>query len=98
MIKIEITSAEVRIKTGTSVRTGKAYNIREQDGYAHTYDREGKPNRYPVRLSVSLEDDQPPYPPGVYTLSPESLYTNRYNQLEIKPVLRPVQQSVAKAA
>jgi hypothetical protein len=102
MIKIEITTAEVRTKAGVSARTGKPYNIREQDGYAHTHDRQGKLNPYPVRLAISLGDDQPPYPPGIYTLLPESLYTNRFNQLEISPVLKPLQPAqpahVAKAA
>jgi hypothetical protein len=95
MIKIEITGTEIRTKSGVSARSGKSYNIREQDGYAHTFDREGKPNRYPVRLAVSLGDEQAPYAPGVYTLAPESLYTNRYNQLEIKPILRPLPQAKA---
>jgi hypothetical protein len=99
MIKIEITSAEVRTKNGTSARTGKPYSIREQDGYAHTYDRSGKPNHYPVRLSISLGDEPQPYPPGVYSLLPDSLYTNRFNQLEISPVLKPLQPAqVSKAA
>lgn len=98
MIKIEIQSAEVRVKSGVSARTGKPYQIREQDGYAHTFDRHGKPNSYPVRLSVSLGDDQQPYPVGVYSLAPESLYTNRFNQLEISPILKPYPQAVPKAA
>lgn len=98
MIKIEIQSAEVRVKSGTSARTGKGYQIREQDGYAHTFDRQGKPNPYPVRLAITLGDDQQPYAPGMYTLAPESLYTNRFNQLEIAPVLRPVSPALAKAA
>lgn len=98
MIKIEINSAEVRVKSGTSARTGKPYSIREQDGWAHTCDRQGKPNQYPVRVSISLGDDQAPYAPGAYTLAPESIYTNRFNQLEISPVLRPVQAAMRNAA
>lgn len=97
MIKIEINSAEVRVKSGTSARTGKPYSIREQDGWAHTCDRQGKPNQYPVRVSISLGDDQAPYAPGTYTLAPESLYTNRFNQLEISPVLRPVPAAMKAA-
>lgn len=98
MIKIEIQSGEVRTKSGVSARTGKPYTIREQDGYAHTCDRHGKPNPYPVRLAISLADDQPPYQPGLYTLAPESLYTNRFNQLEISPVLKPMVAAQPKAA
>ena len=98
MIKIEITTAEVRTMTGVSARTNKSYTIREQDGWAHTFDRHGKLNPYPVRLSVPLGYEQPSYAPGFYTLSPESLYTNRFNQLEIAPVLRPLSPAQAKAA
>ena len=98
MIKIEIQSTEIRVKQGTSARTGKPYSIREQDGYAHTHDRTGKPNPYPVRLSIALEDDRQPYPAGFYTLAPESIYTNRFNQLEISPILKPFENSKLKAA
>lgn len=98
MITIEIQSAEVRVKSGTSARTGKPYSIREQEGYAHTFDRGGKPNPYPVRFTVTLGDDQSPYPVGKYQLAPESIYTNRFNQLEISPVLRPMGAALAKAA
>jgi len=97
MIKIEIQSAEVRTKSGVSAKTGKAYSIREQEGYAHTFDRHGKPNPYPVRLTLSLADDQPPYQPGAYMLAPESFYTNRFNQLEVSPILKPM-VAAAKAA
>lgn len=98
MIKIEINSAEVRVKSGTSARTGKPYSIREQEGYAHTFDRHGKPNQYPVRMTILLGDDQAPYAPGAYTLAPESLYTNRFGQLEISPVLKPINAAALKAA
>lgn len=98
MIKIEINSAEVRVKAGTSARTGQPYSIREQDGWAHTCDRQGKPNQYPVRCTITLGDQQAPYAPGAYMLAPESLYTNRFNQLEIAPVLKPINAAALKAA
>ena len=99
MLKIEIQSAEVNVKAGTSARTGKPYSIREQQGYAHTVDRSGKPNPYPARCSFTLGDDQPPYAPGLYQLAPESIYINRFGQLEISPVLKPLSPvSVPKAA
>lgn len=98
MIKIEIKSPEVRTKSGIAAKTGKPYTIREQEGWAFTYGRDGKPNPYPVKLSISLRDEQPPHPPGNYTLDPASIYTNRFDQLEISPVLVPVAASVVKAA
>lgn len=98
MIKIEIKSAEIRTKSGVAAKTGKPYSIREQDGWAFTLGRDGKPNAYPVKLSLSLRDEQQPYQPGVYTLCPSSLYTNRFDQLEISPVLVPMVAEAKKAA
>lgn len=98
MIKIEIQSAEVKTKSGNSARTGKPYSIREQTGFAFTHSRDGKLNPYPVKVSITLGDDQQPYAPGVYQLAPESLYTNRFDQLEISPVLKPLAAAVKAAA
>lgn len=89
MIKIEIESAEVKTKSGVSARTGKPYSMREQKGYAYTVDQSGKPNKYPNTLVLTLRDEQPPYQPGLYTLAAASLYTNKFDQLEISPVLMP---------
>lgn len=98
MIKIEIQSSEVKVKSGTSARTGKPYNIREQAGFAFTHARDGKLNSYPVRMTISLGDDQAPYAPGIYQLAPESIYTNRFDQLEISPVLKPLASAVKAVA
>lgn len=97
MIKIEVKSAEVRTKSGTSARTGKPYSIPEQEAYAFTADRDGKPNPYPVKVALTLQDNQPPYSPGFYTLAPQSLYVNRFGQLEISPVLVAVAATAAGA-
>lgn len=99
MIKIEIKSTDINTKSGVSGKTGKPYTIREQSGYAHTHDRDGKLFEYPVQMKVSLQDGSQPYAPGFYTLAPESLYTNGFQQLAITPVLKPlVSQSMQKAA
>lgn len=98
MIKIEIQSADVKVKSGISARTGKPYSIPEQQGFAFTYSRDGKPNSYPVKVAIVLGEDQQPYPPGVYQLAPESFYTNRFDQLEISPVLKPLASAFKAAA
>lgn len=101
MIQIEVKSTEVTTKSGTSAKSGKPYSIREQVAvYAFLHDREGKPNPYPTRISISLRDDQEPYPVGLYTLAPESLYADRFSQLSLGPVLRPIasQPALKKAS
>lgn len=98
MIRIEIKSTEVRTISGTS-KAGKPYSIRDQEAYAHTVGRDGQPRPYPERISLQLEDDQPPFEPGLYTLAPSSLYVGDYGRLMLgRPQLARVQPAVAKAA
>lgn len=98
-IKIEVKSTEVATKSGTSAKTGKPYNIREQVGvWAYTADRHGNPHPYPQRISVQLQEDQDAYPVGVYTVAPESFYVNRFGGLECGLVLKAVASSLGKAA
>lgn len=81
-MQIEIKSGEVTTKAGTSKRTGKAYSIREQVGYLHM-DGEA----YPVRCVLALEDDQPPYAPGVYQTADE-LMVGDFGRLSVSRRLR----------
>lgn len=86
MIKIEIHAAEV-----VTINTIRG-PMRKQSGYAYVLSRDGKPNPHPNRCEVILKDQQPPYAPGVYTLAPQSVYTDRYGGLALAPVLVPVQR------
>ena len=81
MIKIEIKSAELRAKSGTSGR-GKAYSFNEQAAWAHL---PGKP--YPVEIVLTRNNNEPAYPVGMYDLAPDSLYVGGFGSLEIKPRL-----------
>ena len=99
MIDIEVKSAYVNTKSGVSAKSGKPYSIREQEAYAHVYGRDCKPAPYPVRVNLSLEDDQPPYQPGLYTLSPVCVYVDRFGSLSLaRPKLMPAQPKVRAAA
>ena len=98
MIKIEIESAEVKTKSGVSARTGKPYSMREQRGYVYCTDKDGKPNRHPNTLCITLRDEQAPYAVGFYTLTAASFYTNKYDQLEISPVLAAIAAPAAVKA
>lgn len=98
MIQIEVKSAEVQTKTGTSSKTGKAYQIAEQEAWGHFADQHGKPHPYPQKIRLTLEDGRAPYPVGTYTLAPESLYPDRFGQITIRAKLKPIAASLAKAA
>ena len=97
MIKVEINSASFDVKSGTAASTGKPYSIREQEAWAYLCDRDGKPQPYPQKIKVTLDDQQPPYNPGTYQLDPSSIFVGDFAQLNIRARLRPLQQ-VAKAA
>lgn len=102
MIRIEIKSAEVASKNVTiknGPRTGQIATIREQTAWAHLCDRNGQPQPYPSQISLSLEENAQPYPPGIYTISPSSFYVNRFRRLELgRSVLVPAQAAVKAAA
>jgi len=78
MLKIEIKSADVMTKSGTSARTGKPYTIREQLGYWHA-----KGKAYPIEVKITLDDSAQPFAPGVYTLGEESFMVGRFGDLQI---------------
>ncbi len=102
MIRIEITSAAVQDRQIPSKKSGELMHFREQEGYAFTYDREGKPNKYPtkIRISLDVEDakrgtqEQPAYLVGAYQLAPQSVYVDKFGGLTIgKPKLLALQQA-----
>lgn len=88
-IMIEITSTEIKTRSGTSTRTGNAYSMREQIGYLH------KPAvPYPEKIKIMLEENQLPYNLGNYSLSSESFYVDKYDSIAVRPILipRPAEQ------
>lgn len=100
MIRIEVKSAEVHTKSGTSSKTGKPFQIAEQEAWGLFYDQNGKPHPYPQKIRITLDDGRAPYPVGNYQLAPESLYPDRFGQITIRAKLQPVAStlSAAKAA
>ena len=93
MLVIDIESTELKIKSGTSARTGKPYQIREQTAYVHI-----PPNKYPQPIKVTLEDDAQPYPPGKYHLGDNSFFVGRFDDLQMRPRLVPAQLSSVQPA
>ena len=73
MIRIEVETDKVHEKAGTS-KAGRPYRIREQDAYAWLVGRDGATERHPTKITLQLENDQPAYQPGNYTVLPQSFY------------------------
>jgi len=83
-IKIEILVGTATKKSGTSSKSGKPYEIVEQEGWAHVCDQQGNPAPYPSRITVQLDNGQPPYPPGVYTLHDSSYGVGDFSSLQLR--------------
>ena len=92
MIQISVKSTDVRNQSGTAKASGKAYSLNFQTVYAHTYDRNGKPNPYPEKVEIILDKDTNGaalfWPIGEYTLAPESVYVDRSGNMAVSPRLQ----------
>lgn len=100
---IRVTVKSTAIRERTKKGTGEIF-AHEQQAYAWLFDRDGKPEEYPqkITLTIWLRNGQPeraPYPPGEYTLAPTSFTAGDYGRLECSPRLVPVAaQATARAA
>ena len=77
MIKILIRSDAVDTREGNSKATGKAYRMRTQTGALDN----GSDFPHPIR--VPLEEAQPPYPAGEYTLADDAYKVGEYGDPQI---------------
>lgn len=102
MIKVSVTSTDIRNQSGNVKATGKPYSLNFQTVWFHTFDRSGKPNPYPEKVEIILEKNEQGaplfWPPGEYTLAPESIYVNRNGDLAISPRLVALKPKAAAAA
>lgn len=97
MIRIQITSPEIREMKGVGKTSGKPYHMRFQTGYAFIVDKDGVVGDFPDKFEIVLDADQVPYPRGAYSLQPSALFVSRDGRLEVRPRLAPVAAPVAKA-
>ena len=101
MIKVSVTSTEVRNQSGNAKASGKPYSLNFQEVWVHTSDRKGNPNPYPEKVEIILEKNEQGaalfYPAGEYTLSPNSIYVDRNGSLAISPRLVPVKPRAVAA-
>lgn len=78
-LSVEVHSAEVQVKSGTSRRTGNPYSIKEQTGYIRIGDAP-----YPEKMKLTLGDDEPPYQPGIYELNSDSFFIGNFGDLQVR--------------
>lgn len=97
MIKIAITSPEIKELKGIGKTSGKPYHMRIQTAHAFTVSKDGELSEFPDKFEISLDDDQPPYLRGHYTLSPSALFVSRDGRLECRPRLVAVPVATSKA-
>ena len=91
MIKIAISSPDIREMKGIGKTSGKPYHMRIQTGHAFTVDQStGQVSEFPDKFEIALDADQPPYVRGHYTLSPSAVFVGREGRMEIRPRLVPV--------
>lgn len=91
MIKIAITSPDIREMKGTSKTSGKPYHMRIQTAHAFTIDpATGQVAEFPDKFEIALEEGQAPYPRGHYTLQPSAVYVNRDGRMDVRPRLAPI--------
>ena len=100
MIKVSVTSTEVRNQSGNAKATGKPYSLNFQTVWVHTTDKHGQPNPFPEKVEIILEKAQDGaalfYPAGEYTLAPSSFYVDRSGNLAIAPRLVGVPKPTAR--
>ena len=103
MIRISVTSTEVRNQSGIAKTSGKQYSLNFQTVWFHLCDRHGVADPYPTKVEIILEKDASGAAlfnaPGDYQLSPSSIYVDQNGKLAISARLIALHRaSVAKAA
>lgn len=97
MLKVTVTSTEVRNQSGNAKATGKPYSLNFQHVWVHTFDRAGNLLPYPEKVEIILEKDKDGaalfYPAGEYTLAQSCIYVDRNGSLAISPRLVPIKQA-----
>lgn len=89
MLKFEVQSTEVSVKTGVS-RRGKPFEITEQIAKLAL-------NGELRKVTIGLPRGQSPYAPGAYTIDPASFYVDGFGQLQMRLRLMPIATDARKA-
>lgn len=98
MIKIVISTTDIREMKGNAKATGNPYHLRIQTAHAFTVDKDsGSVSEFPDKFEISLEKDQTPYLRGAYQLAPSAVFVGRDGRLEVRPRLVPLTAPAPKA-
>lgn len=94
LIEIFKENETLDIREGVSQKNGRPYKMITQVGYAHVG------GKFPKEFKIKMQDGQPAWPAGKYTLSVNSLVISPYGDLEVgrEMLLLPVDSSSIKAA
>jgi len=94
MIKVSVTSTEVRNQSGIAKLSGKPYSLNFQTVWLHLFDKHNQPNPYPEKTEIILEKATDGaalyYSPGEYFLSDNSVYVDRSGNLAVAPRLQAI--------
>lgn len=91
MIKVTVSTTEVRHFSGNAKATGKPFALAFQKVWMHTYERNGQKKPYPQEVEIILDKDKDGaalfYPVGEYQLHPSSIYVDQRNNVAVAPRL-----------
>lgn len=98
-MRVIVKRADVAVRSGTGDQ-GRPWSIREQQAFAATVDKEGRPDDFPSKITIRLDEGQAPYAPGEYEVDERSFYVAQYGRLSLgNVVLRPMSaKSVVRSA
>lgn len=102
MIKVSVTSPNVRRMQGNAKATGKPYDMSFQDAWFFLYDRDGVADPHPTKVEINLPKDKDGaalfYAPGEYLLHPSSIYVDGKGRLSVAPRLAKAAAPAPKSA
>jgi Helix-destabilising protein len=91
MIKVTVTSTDVRRQQGVGKVSGKAYDMSFQTVWMHTFGKNGEALPYPEKVEIILEKDKDGaalfHAPGEYQLHPSSIYVDARGNVAVAPRL-----------
>ena len=97
-MKVTIASTAIHTKSGVSSKTGKPYELREQEAWVYFIGPDSKPQAFPTKVMLLLEDKQLPHAVGDYLMHPSSIQPGRFGTIQVKPLLQPIAGNVKAAA